>query len=1032
MTETDEKTNSPLGVFGDYVATRELPAEPGIVIYRARKKDAPATEQYRRDHPLVAKHERFVIKLRPGLAIPETAPIDDSTATELAEDPCHNFLKAISTQKKASDGGARHVAPVHMSQRGPEGAWYVTDYYGRGLFGSWVEMLSGVQNADELHHLISTIVQGLLEFKKHCGRSHGGLNPRNILVGGKDQSLVRRTLLFLTDPLMGTEADAAAFERTDLRALGEILYRLVVCHGENRRFNPDNYPLDFSVEWEKLGVQGKDWLEICNQLLDPNLSLDRISLETLQARLKRLQPKSAIPPWVPYAALAAVMVAGASFLLLWRHSSPVAYRQNVEAIAGTPRAIVLTGHDPQGRPLSFAIVDGPKQGDLDQRALPTVRYTPGPNFSGSDRFSFTVGSGDHKSRRALVVITVKALPPLNQPPAADPQLVNAIAGSPAAITLIGRDPERKPLTYQVAARPRQGDLTLTGSQAVYTAKPTYEGLDEFSFTVNDGQTNSPSAKVTITVRKRPPANQPPTADSGKVEAIAGVGKEVVLRGRDPEGKPLTFQIIGPPKLGVLTGTGPALIYTAKTNAAGPDRFTFKVNDGEIDSPPAVVEITVLANRPPVISPIQAQTIGQNKSLGPISFTVWDDHIPADKLVVEGSSTDSILVPWQNIILAGAGSNRTVTITPAPNRSGTVKIFLALSDTIFPVVTEFVLTVKSNSPPFLSPLPNQTNEVTKSIGPLAFTVGDNETAVDQLAVTASSSDQTLAPDRNLRVTGTGANRSLTIAPGPSKPGVANIFLVADDGALRATNSFRLTVIPAPAPPPPTNPPTPPIRPSTTTTSQVATPIPSPLPVRTMRTNSIGLELVWVADLPAGAPWSGINGSGGWVGKYEVIQGEFELLMGAGGNPSTQKGNPRFPVENVSWNESTAFCARLTEKERASLPAGWHYALPTGAQWDYFVADAAIADSVTSMAPSPKRLQPEPVGSTGKSNKWGLFDVRGNVWEWSLDSPVYRGGSYTSVGEGVFGGLGLSTRRSGNSKDAKDGTGGFRVVLVPGAP
>ena len=929
MTDTDQNATSHLGIFGDYVATRAIPSEPGILLYRARRKEAPATEQHRRDHPLVAKHEKFVVKLCPGPAAPAADPGEDAAATELADDPGHNFLRSVSLQKKARDGGAQHIAPIYESHRGPEGAWYVTDYFSRGLFGSWIKLLSGVQNADELHHLVATVVCGLLELKKHCGRSHGGLNTYRILVGGKDKTLVRRSPLFLLDPLPGNEAEAAAFERADLHVLGEIIYQLVVCHGENRSFNPDDYPLDSSPSWEKLGVHGKEWLEICNQLLDPKLALDHISLETLDARLQLLKPKPAIPPWAPWAAIAAVVLVTVSVFLLWRHSQPVAYAQKIETVASTPADIVLAGRDPRGRPLRFTVVTRPKQGDLDSRSLPAVRYTPKSGFAGSDSFSFTVGNDKHKSKPAIVTILVRSLPPPNQPPVADAQQTSAVAGSPVPLILSGRDPEGKPLSYNIVTPPKQGSLLGNAPKVVYTPAANFEGTDEFTFAVSDGQTSSIPARVAILVRKPPAQNQSPVAESQAVEAGAGVGREIVLRGRDPEGKQLTFIVLETPRLGTIAGTGPTLVYTARTNAAGPDRFTFKVNDGDLDSAPAAVDITVLASRPPAISPIPAQSVDQNKTLGPLPFTVWDDHVPADKLVVEGSSTDQTLVPWDKILLAGSGSNRSVTITPASNRSGTVKIFLAVSDNHFSTVTDFVITIRSNAPPVTEPTP----------------------------------------------------QPIQLAP-------------------------------------------PPVQPAPATTTVIAAPLPS------VRTNAAGAELVWVAGLPGGGRWPGNNDSGGWVGKYEVTQGEYESVMGTASNPSTQKGNPRLPVENVSWNEAMAFCATLTAKEKADLPPGWHYTLPAGVQWDFLAADAAIADSITSMAPSPKRSQAEPVGSTGRPNKWGLFDVRGNVWEWSLDGPIYRGGSYASTSEGVFGGLRLDAKRSANSKDAKDSTGGFRIVLAPG--
>lgn len=61
---------------------------------------------------------------------------------------------------------------------------------------------------------------------------------------------------------------------------------------------------------------------------------------------------------------------------------------------------------------------------------------------------------------------------------------------------------------------------------------------------------------------------------------------------DEDGDSLTYSIVSEPSNGVLTGTAPDVTYTPNADYNGPDSFTFKVNDGKVNSNTATVSITV--------------------------------------------------------------------------------------------------------------------------------------------------------------------------------------------------------------------------------------------------------------------------------------------------------------------------------------------------------------------------------------------------------------------------------------------------------
>ena len=105
-----------------------------------------------------------------------------------------------------------------------------------------------------------------------------------------------------------------------------------------------------------------------------------------------------------------------------------------------------------------------------------------------------------------------------------------------------------------------------------------------------------------------------------------------------------------------------------------------------------------SNTAPKVSSIGNQTTTANSATGPIPFMVSDTETAASGLTVSGSSSNPALIPNANIILGGSGANRTVTLTPTANQSGTATITLQVSDGQMASSTSFVLTVSSAAPP----------------------------------------------------------------------------------------------------------------------------------------------------------------------------------------------------------------------------------------------------------------------------------------------------------------------------------------------
>jgi formylglycine-generating enzyme required for sulfatase activity len=235
-----------------------------------------------------------------------------------------------------------------------------------------------------------------------------------------------------------------------------------------------------------------------------------------------------------------------------------------------------------------------------------------------------------------------------------------------------------------------------------------------------------------------------------------------------------------------------------------------------------------------------------------------------------------------------------------------------------------------------------------------------------------------------------------------------------------------------------------------------------------TETQNITMGWV---PPGSSWLGGGygeegttaftlGQGLWCGIYPVTQEQWQAVMG--NNPSYFSGNPKNPVEQVSWDDVQVFLQKLNA---VSSRNGFLYRLPSADEWEYILRGGPISKnqsrydyyfgssktdlrSVVSRDLSSTQANfdgnyPAGFGEDGPElettsavgnylpNPLGMYDMHGNVSEWTSTEEgsvrVFYGGCLLSAGEYC-----AASYRVGRDPDDRGISLGFRLLAVDEVP
>jgi VCBS repeat-containing protein len=275
------------------------------------------------------------------------------------------------------------------------------------------------------------------------------------------------------------------------------------------------------------------------------------------------------------------------------NSAPVAVNdsytvtEDTVLTVGTATGVLANDTDAEGDPLTAAIALQAAHGTVALAANGSFTYTPGPNFFGSDSFTYRAADPFANSIPAIVSLTVNGTP---DAPAAVADNYATDRGAPLSVSAAGgvlandSDADGQAMTAELVSNPTSGTLSLSPNGAfTYTPAAGFSGTDTFSYRASDGTLTSPAVTATILVNSRPVA-APDTYAATEDTTLNVPAGGVLANDIDPDNEPITAVLVANATNGNVTlNSNGSFAYAPAANFNGTDTFTYRATDGARNS-----------------------------------------------------------------------------------------------------------------------------------------------------------------------------------------------------------------------------------------------------------------------------------------------------------------------------------------------------------------------------------------------------------------------------------------------------------------